>query len=106
MSNRVSHSVPKVDKDAAEVAVVLFHPVVQLADMRLIEETEDLFLELPAPFAGDDFDEIDLFVDRFLDDPVEFGIDLTAAVVDVVQIELEFCHFPIFWCAVQPYESS
>ena len=75
---------PKVDKDAAKVVVVFFHSMIQLADVRLIQETQDLFLELPAPLAGDDLDKIDLFVDRLLHDAVEFSIDLTAAVVDVV----------------------
>ena len=75
---------PEVDEDAAKVAVVFFHSMIQLADVRLIQETQDLFLELAAPFAGDNLDEIDLFVDRLLHDAVEFSIDLTAVVVDVV----------------------
>ena len=75
---------PKMDKNAAEVAVVFFDSMIQLAYVRLIQETQDLFLKLSAPFAGNDFDEIDLFVDCLFYDPVQFGVDLPTAVVDVM----------------------
>ena len=75
---------PEMNKDAAKVLVVLFHSMIQLADVRLVQKPQDLFLELPAALARDDLHEIDLFVDRFLHDSVEFGVDLAAPVVDVM----------------------
>ena len=74
----------EMDKDAAKVAVVFFHSMIQFTNVRLVQEPQDLFLELSAALARDDLDKIDLLVDRLLHDPVEFGIDLAAAVIDVV----------------------
>jgi len=75
---------PEMDKDPPKVLVVFFNPMVQYADAGLIQETQHFFLELSAPFAGDDFDQIDLLVDCLLHNPIEFGVNLTAAIVDVV----------------------
>ncbi len=75
---------PEMDKDTAKVSVILFDTMIHLADLRLIQEPQYAFFELTASLAGNDLDEIDLFVDRFLYDPLEFGFDLIAAVKDVV----------------------
>ena len=82
----------EMDKDATKVAVVLFDAVIELADVRLIQKSQHLFLELPAPFPRDNFDEINSLVERFLHNPIQFGVNLATAIVDVVQIEFEFCH--------------
>jgi hypothetical protein len=74
----------EVDKDATEVLVVFFDAMIQLADVRLIQKAQDFFLELPAAFAGNNLDQLNLLGQRFLYDAIEFGVDLTAAIVDVV----------------------
>ena len=74
----------KMDKDATKVAVVFFDPMVERANVRLVEETQDLFLERAAPFAGNDLDQVYFTVNRLLDDIVERGVNLLAAVVNVV----------------------
>ena len=74
----------EMDKDAAEILVVLFDAMVELADVRLIQKAQHFFLELPAALAGNDFDEINLLVHRFLDNAIEFRVNLSAAIVDVV----------------------
>jgi hypothetical protein len=60
--------------------------------MSLIQEAQHFLLQLPAAFAGDDLDQVDLLIDRLLHDAVELRVDLIAAVVDLVQVEFEFCH--------------
>ena len=82
----------EMDKDATKVAVVLFDAVIELADVGLIQKSQYLFLELPASFPGDNFDEINFLVERLLHNPIQLGVNLTTAVVNVVQIEFEFCH--------------
>ena len=77
---------PEVDEEAAEVFGVFFDAVELGFDVFLLEEFEDAFLEDAGAFAGDDFDEGDFFVQGFLDDAVEGGFDLLAAVEDVVEI--------------------
>jgi hypothetical protein len=74
----------KVDKDPSKVAIVLLDPVVQLANVGLVEEPQNLFLERATPFAGDDLDEIDFPVDCLLQDTTEFSVDLVAAIVNVM----------------------
>jgi hypothetical protein len=86
----------EMDEEAAEVFGVFFDAVVEGFDVFLLEELEDAFFEDAAPpnfaFAGDDFDEGDFFVEGFLDDVVEGGFNLGAAVEDVVEVEDEFGH--------------
>ena len=74
----------EMDKDTAEILVVLFDAMVQLADVRLIQKAQHFFLELPAAFARNNFDEINLFVNCFLHNSIELSVNLTAAIVDVV----------------------
>lgn len=74
----------KVDKDTAEILVVLFDAMIRLADVRLIQKAQHFFLELPASLAGNNLDEIDLFINRFLHNPIKLGVNLTAAIVNVV----------------------
>ena len=83
----------EMDKDATEILVVLFDAMVQLADVRLIQKAQHFFLELPASLARNNLDEINFPVNRFLHNAIEFGVDLSTAIVDVVLIKFEFCHF-------------
>ncbi len=74
----------EMDKDASKVLVVFLNSMIESANMGLVQKAQHLFLELPAPFAGNDFDQINLLVDCLLHNPIQFGVDLIAAVVDVV----------------------
>jgi hypothetical protein len=74
----------EVDKGTTEILVVLFDPVVQWADVRLIQKAQDFFLELPAAFAGNNLDQLNLLVKRGLHNAIELDVNLTAAIVDVV----------------------
>ena len=77
----------EVDPDAAEVFGVFFHAVVLGADVGLLEEFEDAFLEDAGALAGDDLDEGDFLFDGFADDAVEGGVDLLAFVEEIVEVE-------------------
>ncbi|MGB7873342.1 MAG: hypothetical protein WBL25_03085, partial [Anaerolineales bacterium] len=74
----------EMNKNAAEVFVVFFHPVIESFDMFLIKKTQNLFLQLPAAFAGDDLNQLDVLVDSFLNDAVQFRFDLIAPIVNFV----------------------
>lgn len=74
----------EMDKDASEILVVLFDAMIQLADVRLIQKAQHSFLELPASLARDNLDEINFLINRFLHNAIEFGVNLSAAIVDVV----------------------
>ena len=60
----------EMNENAPEILVVFFDAMIELANVRLIQESQNLFLELPAAFARNDFDEIDFSVDSFLHDPI------------------------------------
>jgi hypothetical protein len=81
-----------MNENATKIFIVFLDAMVQLANVRLIQKAQDLLLELPAPFAGDNLDELNAFVARLLHDAVQFGVNLRAAIVDVVQIQFEFRH--------------
>ena len=76
-----------MNKDAPKILIILLNPVIQLSDLLLVQKSEDALFELAAAFTGDDLYQGDAFFDRLLDDPVQFGINLSTTVVDVVQIE-------------------
>ena len=82
----------EVNEYPAVILIVLFHAVIQFFDMPLIGKAQNLLFELPAAFAGDDFNERDLLVHGFFYDTVEFRVDLIAFVVNIVQVEFKFCH--------------
>lgn len=50
-----------MDKDASEILVVFFDAMIQRANVFLIQKAQHLFLELPAAFARNDFDQFDFF---------------------------------------------
>ena len=85
-------SMPEMYEDAAEVLAVFFEPVVEGFYVRLVEEPQHLFLQLPAAFARDDLDQFDAFSDRLLDDPVQFRVEFATLIDDIVEIKLQFCH--------------
>lgn len=74
----------EMDKDATKVAIVFLDPVVQRADVGLVEETQNLFLERAAPFARNDLDQVYFAINRLVDNVVERGVDLLPAVVNIV----------------------
>lgn len=84
-----------MDKNTPKVFVVFLDTMVQFFDMALIQKTQDSFFELAAPFAGDNLHQFDLFVYRFLYDAIQFGVNIFAAVVDVVKVQFKFCHVNI-----------
>jgi len=81
-----------MDENPSEVFIVFFDTVIQLFDMSLVQETQHLFLELPAAFAGDNLDEFYFPVNRFFHNTIQLRVDLNAAVVDIVQVEFKLCH--------------
>ena len=60
--------------------------------MSLIQKAQYLLLELSTAFARDDLDQFNFLLDGFLHDAIQLSVDFSAAVVDVVQIQFEFCH--------------
>src|SRR5579859_6025739 len=78
-----------MDEDPAEVLGVLLHPVVQRLDLLLVEEAQHALLELAGALAGDDLDERRLLRHGLVDDRAQGAVDVPAAVVDVVQVELQ-----------------
>lgn len=76
-----------MNEDATEIFVVFFHAMIQLFDMVLIQEPQHFFLELTAALAWDNFNKIDLSVNCFFHDLVEFFVDQIAFVVNIMQIQ-------------------
>jgi len=64
--------------------------VVQRLDVLAVQEAQHALLQLAGALARDDFDQRCLLRDRLVDDSLQRSVDLTAAVVDVVQVELRF----------------
>ena len=74
----------EVDKDATKVAVVFLDAVVQGADMRLIQEAQDMLLELATAFAGNDLNQRDPLGNRLLHHTIKLALDPVAAIINVV----------------------
>ena len=77
----------KMDENTAEILAVLLHPMVQLANLRLVEKTQNALLELAAALAWNDFHQLNAPVQRFLDNPVKLRVDFIAAIVKIMQIK-------------------
>jgi len=45
---------PEMDKNPAEIFVILFKAVIQFFDLRAFQKTQNGFFELAAAFAGND----------------------------------------------------
>lgn len=82
----------EVDEEAAEVFAVFVDAVVVLFHLWLLKEAEDLLFQLAAALAGDDLDELDLLVDRLVDDVAEGVVDCARVVVDVVKVKFQLSH--------------
>lgn len=85
---------PKMHEQPPEVLRVLLDAVVERLDLLLLQEPDDLLLELAGALAGDDLHHRRLLRDRLVDYRSQGAVDVGAAVVDVVQVELEL-HI---WC--------
>jgi hypothetical protein len=95
-----------MDEDAAEVFVVFFDAEVELFDFGALEETEHAFFQLAAPLPRDDLDQRDAFFNGFADHAMEFRIDLTASIEDIMQIQLDFCHYAALSKSMNPLAGS
>src|SRR5882757_1716704 len=63
--------------------------MVEGSDLLLLEKTQDPLLECARTLARNDLDEGCLLGDRLVDDCPQRAVDVTASVVDVVQVELQ-----------------
>jgi hypothetical protein len=88
-----------MNKYPPEILIIFLYAMIQLLDVILIEKAQDFFLQLPAAFAWNDFNERNFLLDCLFHDAVQFRVNLLTAVVDVVQVELEFCHYFFFLSA-------
>jgi hypothetical protein len=82
----------EMDEDAPEIFVVLLDTVIQGADVLLVEEAQHALFELTAAFAGDDLDQRYFLLDGLVHDALQLGFDFIALVVNIMQIEFQFCH--------------
>ena len=80
----------EVDEDPPKVVRVLLDAMVLGLDLRLVQESQDPLLELTGPLARDDLDQGRLGPRSLRDDVLQRFVDVAPAVVDVVEIELEF----------------
>ena len=94
----------KMNKDAPKVFAILFNPMILRADMGLIEKAQHPFFQLSAALPRDNFNQLDAFLDRFLDHPVQFCLDPVTAVVDIMQIKFYLGHHSplVFSISAQP----
>jgi hypothetical protein len=83
---------PKMDEDSSEIFIILFNAMVQFFDMSLVQKTQNLLFQLAAAFAGNNFNQFNPFIQRFLNDAVEFSVNLLAAIVNVVEVKFKFSH--------------
>src|SRR5579862_2911899 len=79
----------EMHEDPAEVLGVLLYPVVERLDLLLVEEPQHVLFQLTGALARDDLDQRRLLPYRLVDDGAQGPVDVTPAVVDVVQIQLE-----------------
>ena len=90
----------EMDEYPPKVFIILLDPMIKLFDMPLIQKAQHLFLELPTPFARNDLNQFYFSVNGFFHNAIKLRIDLVAAVVNVMQVKLKFCHYFLFSCAV------
>ena len=82
-----------MNKYLSEIFIVFLDAAVKRADIFLLQETQDMFFQLPAPLARDDLDQRDLFFDRVLNDLIQAPVNVAAFVKDIVEIECELSQF-------------
>src|ERR1700739_628725 len=80
----------EMHENATEVLGVLLNPVVERLDVFLLKEAQYVFLKLPRSLARDDLDQRSFRPHGFVNDGPQGAVDVVPAVVDVVQVELEF----------------
>src|ERR1022692_877977 len=78
----------KMDEYPAEVLGVLLDSVIQGLDVLAIEKAQYMLLELPGALARNNLDEWCLRPGGLVEDVLQGLVDVPAAVVDIVQIEL------------------
>ena len=76
----------KVDEDPPKVTVVFLDTMIERTNMPLIKKSQNVLLELTAAFARNNLHEGDPLGNRLLHNPVEFAVNLVAAIVDLVQV--------------------
>src|ERR1019366_5407815 len=81
--------VPEMDEHPSEVVGVLLDTVVEGLDLLLVEKALHALFQLAAPFPGNDLDESDLLLHRFVDDRPECPVDVATPIVNIVQVECE-----------------
>ena len=84
----------EVNKNPAEIFIILLDAMIKFFDMSLIQKPQNFFLELSAAFAGNDLNELDPFFNGFVHDPVQFDHDSVAIGEDAVEVEFEFDMMP------------
>ena len=67
--------VPEMDEDPTEILAVLLYAVVERLDLGLLQKAQHTLLQLAAPFARNNLDQLNPFVDGFLNDTVEFDLE-------------------------------
>jgi hypothetical protein len=82
-------SMPEVYKDPAEIFIILLYPLIKFFYFRLFQKAQNPFLQLPAPFTGNDLYQGDLLGCRFMDHPVKFSLNAPAVIINRVQIQLD-----------------
>ena len=73
----------KMNKDTPKVFAIFLNSMILGTNVGLIEKAQHPFFQLATAFAGNDFYQFDALLDRFLNNPVQLCLDLTAAVVGV-----------------------
>jgi uncharacterized protein len=80
---------PEMHEEPTEVVRVLLHPVIEGLDLLLVEEAQHVLLQRARPLARDDLDHGGPLRHRLLHDLAQRLVDVAAAVIDLVQVELE-----------------
>jgi hypothetical protein len=80
---------PEMDEQPAEIPAVLFDSVVELANVRPLQEPQDFLLQLATAFSRDDLYGPDALFDGLVHRLLECRIDLAAPIEDVVKVELD-----------------
>ena len=83
---------PEMDKYPAEILIVFFDPIIQLFDLRLVQKTQHVLLQLAASPARNNFDQGDPFGHRLIDNTRKLRVDRPAFVENTMEIQFNLCH--------------
>ncbi len=64
-----------MNKNPAKVFIILFDPLIEPPNIRLIQETQNPLLQLTGALAGNYFYQINLFLHRIIHNAVQLIID-------------------------------